>query len=164
MKNRIFAFGKYKGQEVKVIILSHIGYIMWCLENIKQFRLTDEEQAIYDAVAIMIRKENCQMTFPTEAMYRHVKDKKSLELLRTPLTCINGYTFFKKSDRDNPIYESVKEYIARRKQNNKEPGGSSVGGLRFVAQVMNSEIERAHLNGERDEDIFWGCSNMSDYD
>ncbi|MCO7113114.1 hypothetical protein NIB75_12570 [Bacteroides uniformis] len=50
-------FGKYKGQEIKYIILTDIGYIVWCFENIGRFKLTDEEQAIYDAVAIMIKKK-----------------------------------------------------------------------------------------------------------
>ena len=31
---------------------------MWCLEHIEWFSLTDEEQAIYDALAIMIKKEH----------------------------------------------------------------------------------------------------------
>ena len=65
-KERVLSFGKYKGQEIKYIILTDIGYIVWCLENIKKLKLTDEEQAIYDAVAIRIRKSNWQwlMTFP----------------------------------------------------------------------------------------------------
>lgn len=163
MKERVFSFGKYKWQEVKVIILSHIGYIVWCFENIKGFRLSDEEQSIYDAVAIMIRKEGCQMTFPTEPMYKYVRDKKALELLKTPFTCINGYTFFKKSDRDNPIYESVKKYIASRRKGNNISGWSSVGGLSYLAQAMNSEVERAYLNGESDEEIFGVWGSMSDY-
>lgn len=56
IKERTLTFGKYKGQEIKYIILTDIGYIVWCFENIRRFKLTDEEQAIYDAVAIMIKK------------------------------------------------------------------------------------------------------------
>lgn len=33
-EERKLTFGKYKGQEIKYIILTHIGYIMWCFENI----------------------------------------------------------------------------------------------------------------------------------
>ena len=43
-EERILTFGKYKGQEIKYIILTHIGYIMWCFENINWFKLTDEER------------------------------------------------------------------------------------------------------------------------
>lgn len=42
-KDRIFKFGKYKNQDIKYIILTHIGYIMWCFENIRNFKLNDEE-------------------------------------------------------------------------------------------------------------------------
>lgn len=45
-KERKLTFGKYKGQDIKYIILTHIGYIMWCFENISRFKLTDEEQII----------------------------------------------------------------------------------------------------------------------
>lgn len=162
-KNRILNFGKYKGKEVKAVILSHIGYIMWCFENIKQFRLTDEEQAIYDAVAIMIKKEGCQMTFPTELMYKHVKDREALEQLRTPFTCVNGYTLFRRSDKDNPVCRSVEEYAASKRRDNDAPKGFSVEGLGYLASVMNAEAERAHFNGESDDEIFGGWGSMSDY-
>ena len=45
-EERKLTFGKYKGQDIKYIILTHIGYIMWCFENINWFKLTDEEQAL----------------------------------------------------------------------------------------------------------------------
>lgn len=73
-KERTLTFGKYKGQEIKYIILTDIGYIVWCFENIRRFKLTDEEQAIYDAVAIMIKKSDWQMTFPMWLMYKHIKN------------------------------------------------------------------------------------------
>lgn len=57
-QDRILTFGKYKGQEIKYIILTHIGYIMWLFENLKWFRLNEEEQALYDAIAIMIKKSD----------------------------------------------------------------------------------------------------------
>jgi len=49
---RKMTFGKYKGEPVTRIILTHIGYIMWCLNNLAWFKLTDEEQELYDANAI----------------------------------------------------------------------------------------------------------------
>ena len=72
-KDRQMTFGKYKGEDIKYIILTHIGYIMWCFENIEWFKLTDEEQDLYDAIAIMIKKERLPMTFPVEMMYKHMK-------------------------------------------------------------------------------------------
>ena len=68
-QERVLTFGKYKGQDIKYIILTHIGYIMWCFENIDWFKLTDEEQALYDAIAIMIKRERLPMTFPVIDMF-----------------------------------------------------------------------------------------------
>ena len=85
-EERKLTFGKYKGQEIKYIILTHIGYIMWCFENINWFKLTDQEQALYDAIAIMIKKERLPMTFPVEMMYKHIKDRESYEKVNTPFT------------------------------------------------------------------------------
>lgn len=81
-KERKLTFGKYKGQDIKYIILTHIGYIMWCFENISWFKLTDEEQALYDAVAIMIKRDNLEMTFPTEIMYKYIKDREAFRDLK----------------------------------------------------------------------------------
>ena len=53
-KERTLTFGKYKGQEIKYIILTDIGYIVWCFENIRRFKLTDEEQAILSTKVMKI--------------------------------------------------------------------------------------------------------------
>lgn len=98
-EERKLTFGKYKGQEIKYIILTHIGYIMWCFENINWFKLTDEEQALYDAIAIMIKKEHLPMAFPVEMMYKHIKDRESYEKLKTPFTFNYGYISLKMSER-----------------------------------------------------------------
>ena len=50
--DRTINFGKYKGTPIKQLILEHIGYIYWCLDNLKWFKLNTEEQALYDALAI----------------------------------------------------------------------------------------------------------------
>ena len=41
---RKMTFGKYKGQPILKVIAEHIGYIMWCFENINWFELTEDEQ------------------------------------------------------------------------------------------------------------------------
>lgn len=109
--NRILSFGKYKGQEIKYVILTHIGYIMWCLENLKWFKLINEEQVLYDSIATMIKKYNLSTTFPVELMYKHVRDVKALETLETPFICINEVTSFRRSDINNPICQSVLKYV-----------------------------------------------------
>lgn len=41
MEDRKFHFGKHKGEEIKYVILTDIGYITWCLNNISAFLLND---------------------------------------------------------------------------------------------------------------------------
>lgn len=112
-QERVLTFGKYKGQDIKYIILTHIGYIMWCFENIDWFKLTDEEQALYDAIAIMIKRERLPMTFPVEMMYKHIKDMEALGRLKTPFTFNGEYTSYKVSEKDNPVCKSIEntEYV-----------------------------------------------------
>lgn len=166
-QERTLTFGKYKGQEIKYIILTHIGYIMWCFENISWFKLTDEEQALYDAIAIMIKKERLQMTFPVEKMYKHIKNREASERLKTPFTFNDEYTSFKMSQKDNPIYKSIEKYRIRRThrirpQECSSFGSLSLGDLTGSAHSMNKEIERARLNCESDYDIFGGWCSMND--
>ncbi len=160
---RILSFGKYKGQEIKYIILTHIGYIMWCFENISWFKLTDEEQAIYDAVAIMIKKHNMQMTFPVELMYKHIKNREAFERLETPFIAFNEYTCYKRSEKDNPICKSVEKYIASKTSRSTITEGFSASYFGSLIHSMNKDIERARAEGDTDEEIFGGWGNMNDY-
>lgn len=167
-EERKLTFGKYKGQDIKYIILTHIGYIMWCFENIDWFKLTDEEQALYDAIAIMIKKECLQMTFPVEKMYKHIKNREAFERLKTPFAYNGEYTCYKMSEKDNPIYNSIEKYRIRRPhrirtQECSSFGSLSLGDLTGLAHCMNKEIERAYCNGETDDDIFGGWGSMNDY-
>lgn len=152
-KGRKFTFGKYKGQEIKYIILTHIGYIMWCFENLQWFSLTDEEQAIYDAIAIMIKKDGCQMTFSVELMYKHIKNREAFERLETPFFDNNGCTAFESSDRDNPICKSVERYVTSTSSRKSISYPDFCSGL---LHSMNKEIDRAYCNGEAAEEIFGG--------
>lgn len=89
---RKLTFGKYKGEYILYIISTHIGYIMWCLENLSWFKLTDIEQKYYDWCAIGIVKYSLPMTFPIDLMCRHIKDTDSYKTLSTPLVW-NGSDF-----------------------------------------------------------------------
>lgn len=166
-EERKLTFGKYKGHDIKYIILTHIGYIMWCFENIDWFKLTDEEQALYDAIAIMIKKERLLMTFPVEMMYKHIKDRESYEKLKTPFTFSYGYISLEMSEKDNPIFNSIEKYITHRLRRNSTQEYSSFeslsGDLTGLSHSMNKEIERAQLNGESDEDIYGYWGSMNDY-
>ena len=83
---RTITFGKYKGQYIVDLILTHIGYIMWCLDNIPWFSLDDEEQQIYDYVSIAALKSRCEWSFPVEGLSRHIKDRQALERRYTPFS------------------------------------------------------------------------------
>ena len=167
-EERKLTFGKYKGQDIKYIILTHIGYIMWCFENIDWFKLADEEQALYDAIAIMIKKERLPMTFPVEIMYKHVKDREAFERLKTPFTFNGEYTAYKVSEKDNPVCKSIEKYRIHRThkirtQECSSFGDLSLGDLYGFSHSINKDIERGRLNGESDEDIFGGWGSMNDY-
>lgn len=107
MEDRILNFGKYKGQKIKYILLTHIGYIMWCLENISWFRLTSEEQELYDAVALMVKKYDIETIFPKEPLYKHIKNKN----LKTPLFMNGDCIAISWDALDTPLGNYVKEYI-----------------------------------------------------
>ena len=160
-QDRILTFGKYKGQEIKYIILTHIGYIMWLFENLKWFRLNEEEQALYDAIAIMIKKDDLKMTFPVELMYNHIKNREAFDKLETPFITFCGYTCYKSSEKDNPICKSIEKYQSPRKISSF--GSISLAYLGGLHHSMEKEIEHAQLNGESDDDIFGGWGNMGDY-
>ena len=145
---RKMTFGKYKGQDVKYIILTHIGYIMWCLEHIEWFSLTDEEQAIYDALAIMIKKEHIEMTFPTDILYKHIKNQN----LRTPFISNGNYISYFKRDADNPIIKSVIKYKTSENINHLNTNELCY----CLMHEVNRQVEYAEANGETDEEIFGG--------
>lgn len=113
--DRIINFGKYKGKAYKQIIITHIGYVTWCLENLRWFYLNQEEQEIYDALAISIKKYNANMAFPVEKMYKHVKDTYALSILATPLYI--DYRGVIQVDTKSNIYNKIKRY----KENVKDP-------------------------------------------
>lgn len=158
-QERVLTFGKYKGQDMKYIILAHIGYIMWCLENLKWFRLNEEEQALYDAVAILIKKDQdrLEIPFPTEIMYKHVKDREALRCLMTPFFHEGDFISVHERDIDNPIVQSVMKYVGAVKTRR------TCSTLRDLAHCMNREIERARFNDENDDDIFGGWGSMNNY-
>lgn len=113
--DRKINFGKYKGQEIKELILHNIGYIMWCIKNISWFSLTEEEQAIYDALAITNAKYKIQFPFSEEDMLSCVKNKDALQKLDTPfIISHNGTIRFYAEQLNNPIIQSVFKYCTNR--------------------------------------------------
>lgn len=114
---RKITFGKYKGRYIIEMIAEHIGYVMWSLNNISSFYLTDEEQCLYDAVAISILRDKKPMTFPIENLRPFIKDKDFLEKLISPFVTIKdsnvfAYDYYKATDELRKVvfkYENILE-------------------------------------------------------
>ena len=109
--DRTINFGKYKGTPIKQLILEHIGYIYWCLSNLKWFKLNNEEQALYDALAIANIKYNIDLVFPVNCLSEYISDKESLKRCITPfLITKDGIIRYFTQDEDNPIIRSILKY------------------------------------------------------
>lgn len=125
MNGRTITFGKYKGEPIILLITTHIGYIMWCLKNVGFFSLTEKEQILYDALAISIIRDKCNMTFPIEGLREFIKDKESLAKLDSPF--INGrektyIDLSRCSERMKDVYIEYKDLLS---DNNGTDFGSS---------------------------------------
>lgn len=147
--DRKLTFGKYKNQPIKALLFTHIGYIMWCLDNLKWFRLNTEEQAIYDALVTMIKKEKLPMTFPTENLYKHVKNKSMLNSLETPFFSNGDYTSIIINEQNMPLYKSVENYLIQ-----TEACKDTL--LSDINDVVNREIAHRQLRGITQHDMFGG--------
>lgn len=116
---RKITFGKYKGQYIIELIPEHIGYIMWCLNNLKTFRLTDEEQILYDAVAISLLRIKKPMQFPIENLKPFIKDKDSLEKLNSPFVCFKdnnkfGFDYLKADDELRKVVKKYEDILKKK--------------------------------------------------
>ena len=109
--DRTINFGKYKGTPIKQLILEHIGYIYWCLDNLKWFKLNTEEQSLYDALAIANIKYKIDLVFPVHLLSEYISDKESLEKRITPvLISKDGIIKYHIQDENNPIIRSILKY------------------------------------------------------
>jgi len=97
-------FGKYKGSTIKWLILAHIGYVMWCINNVKYFKLDEKEQELFDYMAIAMLKYKPAMTFPIEDLRPLIKNAEALEKMDTPFILHNGSTQISK---EHPLYKEI---------------------------------------------------------
>lgn len=107
MEDRKLTFGKYKGQPVKKIILTHIGYIMWCLSNLTWFKLDTEEQDLYDAVALSILDSDCETIYPKENLKPYIANPST-----EPIFGIthDGVIYVKAGAKNSPIVKGIMKY------------------------------------------------------
>lgn len=153
MKIRKMYFGKYKGTPILSVIDEHIGYIMWCLENVAGFSLNETEQKYYDYRAIAIKKYNHSMTFPEELMYKYVKDQEALERLETPIECY-GLDYFIPLDVDiaPALSEAGVLYIPKSQQHNSSSTGECLDGLQHslfkeLDEMTEDELDEMQRDG-----------------
>ena len=149
---RNFTFGKYKGQPIFKVIAEHIGYIMWCFENVKGFKLTPDEQKFYDWQAIAIKKYNVPMEFPVDLMYKHIKDRESLSSLTTPYV-FKGYNPY--FPHDTEISELLRAAGVLEKKTTKtvisDPAAVLIGLhhtiMKEIDQMTDEEIDEISALG-----------------
>lgn len=140
--DNILNFGKYKGQPVKKIILTHIGYIMWCLTNLNWFKLDSGEQELYDAVALAVLDSDCETTYPKENLKPFIVNSSMEPVFRMSY---DGMLYVKKEAENNPIAKGVMKY---RTSSSKTGRYLDLGGL------MDS-LNKMFISGTDD---------MTDYD
>ena len=109
--DRTINFGKYKGTAIKQLILEHIGYIYWCLDNLKWFKLNADEQELYDAVAIANIKYEIDLVFPVRELAKFIVDKDKYSNMDTPfIISRDGIIRYTIKDVNNPIISDVLKY------------------------------------------------------
>lgn len=109
--DRTINFGKYKGTPIKLLILEHIGYIYWCLSNLKWFKLNIEEQTLYDALAIANIKYKINLVLNVQELSKYIEDKNKYSKMDTPfIISKDGIIRYNIKDIDNPIISSVLKY------------------------------------------------------
>lgn len=142
-KYRKLPFGKYKNKYVYEIILTHIGYIMWLLKN-TTYKLTNEEQEVFDALAISILKSRCVCTFPKEELKTVINNNNII----TPFVIFNGGVYCNNSD--NNIIKRIKPFMIQTYNS-----GASLNDLsRQMNMDMNTFItENQYHNEDEINDI-----------
>lgn len=154
---RKITFGKYKGERIKKLIIEHIGYIMWCLDNLKWFSLNEEEQALYDAQAISIYKSGLKMVFPTEDMLKHVKNKMALEHLTTPIiTLPNGQSLVHSTDKSMTMFNGVQDMFGGSPRQLERSSLSTHEGMKALAHCMQKQLDYDEQMGMPEEELFIG--------
>lgn len=151
--DRIINFGKYKGTPIKQLILEHIGYIYWCLDNLKWFKLNTEEQSLYDALAIANIKYKIDLAFPVHELSKYISDKESLKRCITPLfVSKDGIIGYNTKDEDNPIIRSIIKY----KDDNIHSAPLTTSQMSCMCRYMHIPEE-----DESDFDYFMGINPHS---
>jgi len=52
---QVMTFGKHKGRLVSSVIHEHLGYMVWALANVKFFKLSEDNQKLFDETEKLMR-------------------------------------------------------------------------------------------------------------
>ena len=136
---------------------------MCCLKNISFFSLTEKEQILYDALAISIIRDKCNMTFPIECLCEFIKDKESLTKLDSPFFVRRERTYIDLSR----CSESIKDvYIEYRDLLSEKDSADNIGSseitqndidfYRYLSDKVGELVDDYPLEDDCDFDFFRG--------
>lgn len=147
MNSRRFYFGKYKGENVNFIILNHIGYILWLLEN-TQFKLNESEQELFDARAKAVVNSSISYVYNKLDLVKYIKDKDS----PTPFVVTDdGNIGSLKKYSTHPLVSIYRQYLDKMDKpilSNKRNYNES---LQTINRIAFEESE--YLDDEFDDNI-----------
>lgn len=147
---RVFTFGKYKGETIKQVLLTHIGYIVWCFENIENFFLNEDEQRLYDAIAIASKRDNIKYIFPSSSMYKYIKDTKSFDELKSPIIFCDGFVAIEGKYKNTRLFHYIRDSIT---------AGVSFSSIEDNAAHLNELNKSFWKNFSIFEDIYTNNEN-----
>lgn len=152
MTNRNLNFGKYKGQPIKQIIMTHTGYILWCFDNLQWFSLTDDEQELYDMMTWAILDSDCDTVYPKADLKKHVRGK---QIISPFIVDSNGNIFVREGYENDPIVASVMVYretpVRAFKATSHSLCAGDISGLARAASTFHDDYF------DDDDDMFLGA-------
>jgi hypothetical protein len=151
MTNRNFTFGKYKNQPIKKIILTHIGYILWCFDNLQWFSLTEDEQELYDMITWAIQDSDCDTVYPKEDLKKHVK---GAQMVSPFMISSNGEVYVREGSENDPIVASVLQY---RETPVRLPSMTAIRGAGSLSGLAHSASKFFNDDFDDDDDRFLGA-------
>ena len=151
--NRDFNFGKYKGKPIKQIILTHIGYILWCFDNLQWFSLTEDEQELYDMMTWAIQDSDCDTVYPKAGLKKHVK---GAQIVSPFIVSTNGEVYVREGCEKDPIVASVLQY---RETPVRLYSMTAMSGAGSLSELAHSASRFFNDDGsfDEDDDMFLGA-------
>lgn len=75
--NRVFFYGKYRGQYIKDVIRFDTQYITWCLKNVGWLRLNENEMGLYNTTLHNLIVERSKLKRYRENKERRLRNENT---------------------------------------------------------------------------------------